>query len=1439
MRALFKKVLAMTSCRARRFQSWPRLKRWTDWGKARILGPAFGSLLAFVCAIAFYPALQVQAASDAARPARAEKEGAATSETSLGAPAALALWKDWVLYKSEQLFCPPAYKDANRHACSFPARLKLTMNKNECVFTQSWRLYDRGRAILPSGKGLWPEQVRANGKDVAVIDAGGTPVVLLEAGDYEISGKLAWNEAPEFLQLAADTGIVEIIKDGKPEPFPDLAPDGRLNLARRSTAKSPEDSLDVVVFRKFRDSLPAEIATLIRLEVAGKARRIALQNVLPQKGVPLAIASPLPLRFGPDGGIDVQAGPGRWDIEVVVRLDGSTASLGPLPTPYGREFWAFQAENELRVVEVGGVPAVDPQTTNMPAEWKRFPTYMVDRGSTMTLQQMHRGAADSTVDALTLTRTLWLDFDGAGLTVKDHIGGRVRQGWTLTMPPPAALGRVTLDGKDETILLLGPDQAPGIELRKGNTNLTAESRYERFDGLLACTGWDRDFQSLKATLNLPPGWRMLAATGVDKVSDSWISRWTLWDIFFALVVALAIMKFQRPWAGICALLFFALAMHEPNSPRFVWAFLLAAAALVKLFSTSSRLAEWTKTHGLVQIFYAAALIAMAAAAIPFAFQQIRWGMYPQLEQPGLYAAARGGDGAGAPSMLMKQSAEAPAEVEMSTDMAVRPEPAPAVRPAAPPPPKQSYTRSKEKKEEARQLMMYDPEALVQTGPGVPVWQWRRVELSWNGPVARGESLRVWLLPPAANLALAIARVLLLGLALWPLMDLKRFRPKPLAAMATLVAFAGLLYLGPEQAVAAEFPSEQLLQSYRERLLEPAPCFPNCAGSPHIAVQLEQERLRLVYTLHLATRATVPLPVVSERWQPREVLLDEQPAQVYREAGSLWLLAPEGVHRVVLEGPAPRALSFQISLPLASKRAAVVAPGWNIQGIAADGRLEGAIHLSRLQQPDAPEQAGQAEQAGLTYRIPPFLHVERKLALGLTWEAVTTVRRVTPTGEPVVLEVPLLTDEAVLTEAVEVKEGRIRLNMAPAEREVSWRSKLSPRAEILLTAPQNVPWVETWTLSASPIWDLAIEGVPATRNLDGQDTWAPVWRPWPGEKVTVAVTRPKTAPGASMTIEDVALASKVGSRLDENKLTLRIRASKGSRQTLRIPAEAEVLAFRNQEREFPKLGEKPGELTFPVTPGLQTIDLEWRQPRAGSTLLALPEIHVQHPAVNVSLRLSVPQDRWTLFIWGGTRQGPAVLYWSYLAGMLALAFALGFLPWSPLKRWQWLLLGLGLSQVDIVSAGLAVAWLVALGVRREHFPRYGWFWYNAMQVALVAMALLGLSGLYDAVHQGLLGHPEMQIRGNGSSWQQLIWNQDRVADLLPQPTALTVPLYVYRLVMLAWSLWLAASLLSWLRWGWDSFAQGGLFRRVQFGFKFSPLAKSGKPGQQDLSKESKD
>ncbi|MCA9181432.1 MAG: hypothetical protein KDA51_08260, partial [Planctomycetales bacterium] len=46
----------------------------------------------------------------------------------------------------------------------------------------------------------------------------------------------------------------------------------------------------------------------------------------------------------------------------------------------------------------------------------------------------------------------------------------------------------------------------------------------------------------------------------------------------------------------------------------------------------------------------------------------------------------------------------------------------------------------------------------------------------------------------------------------------------------------------------------------------------------------------------------------------------------------------------------------------------------------------------------------------------------------------------------------------------------------------------------------------------------------------------------------------------------------------------------------------------------------------------------------------------------------------------------------------------------------------------------------------------------------------------------------------------------------QPWVVSLPIWVYRILMLIWSSWLVFALIRWLRWGWGCFSDGGFWRK---------------------------
>jgi hypothetical protein len=89
-----------------------------------------------------------------------------------------------------------------------------------------------------------------------------------------------------------------------------------------------------------------------------------------------------------------------------------------------------------------------------------------------------------------------------------------------------------------------------------------------------------------------------------------------------------------------------------------------------------------------------------------------------------------------------------------------------------------------------------------------------------------------------------------------------------------------------------------------------------------------------------------------------------------------------------------------------------------------------------------------------------------------------------------------------------------------------------------------------------------------------------------------------------------------------------------------------------------------------------------------------------------------------------------------------------------------------------------------------------------------LTILALMCLVLAIPYGLLGRPDMHVIGNGSTASTLHWFTDRSADMLPQATVISVPLWVYKTLMLLWALWLANAVVRWLRDAFSAWTRDG-------------------------------
>lgn len=1360
-------------------------------------------------------------------------------------PTPLKSWIPWVMQDDPGHSCPYAYNNNAARRCLWPSRAEFNLTEKGGTFSQEVQTYREVWVPLPGDAKLWPQDVKVNGKAVPLIAQGEEPGVQLAIGVHSITGAFVWNTLPESLPTPTWLGLLALTLNGNPYAVPNIDPQGRLWLKQQSPAADGAGGVEIRAHRLVSDDIPMILTTHLEIIASGKSQEVTIPLALLPGFVPQSLDSPLPARFEANNALRIQVRPGRWQVLATGRhmapqksltLPASDSELAPK-----EEVWAFDARNQLRMLTLDGVPSIDPQQTTLPDDWKRFPAFKLKAGDTLQLNETKRGDPEPAPDQLSLVRAIWLDFDGKGYTVQDQMQGSVTRTWRLEMPKPQVLGRVAVDGVDQYVTTLDANSPPGFELRRGKAAISADSRIDSPTREFSAAGWLHDFNQLSAVLQLPPGWRLFHANGVDRAEHSWVERWTLLDIFLVLIIALACGRlFGWVW-GAVALVALGLAYHEIGAPTWAWLNLLAALALLRVLPDG-------RVSRVIEIYRWLAALALVLMLIPFAVDQIRQMIYPVLERPwevvgqgvGVSPPAAAVDAVesatvvgaaappAAPADAPAQEAAVIAEQAEEQGEAKAKRALPSISSKSDNAGKESYSRS------AYQVLdQIDPNAKVQTGPGLPNWQWNAHNLQWSGPVSREQKLHLWLISPALNGVLTILRLALMLALLARLVSLALPTIPGIARRAATSATAVIALAfwwphgghaavqadapAPEQKLVApippspEPPSTQILRELHERLTRPAECLPNCAEIPRLAVAASAAQLLLRLEVHMASDSAVPLPGSAREWRPQRVMLNGLPARALLrdENGVLWIELARGVHQITMEAGTSEQDTIQIAFPLKPRRVESNVKGWTLDGVNEDGTAGESLLLTRI------AKSGDAVGKVSGDSLPPFVSVDRMLNLGLAWQVTTKVARASPSRAPVLVSIVLLEGESVTNTDVRVENGMALVNLGPQTSEFSFDSALKIQDKLTLTAPKAPEQIQRWALNLGLQWHVIMAGIPVVHHYQGGDSqWLPQWQPWPGEQVTLNFSKPAGVAGQSLTMDRSALAITPGMRATDAQLTLTLRSSRGGQHSIELPDQSALqsVAINGQTQPIRQEGRK---VTLPVTPGKQEVTIVWREQRGMATRFITSLVNLGIPGVNGSLHVKLPQDRWLLFL-GGPSIGPAILFWGVVIALILIALALHRVTFTPLKFHHWLLLGLGLTQAPFIVSAVIVGWFILLGLRRRYGDRFASNrWFNVGQVILLLWTITAVAGLFSAVQQGLLGYPEMQVSGNGSNSVDLNWYQDRTAPTLPTAWLVSMPLLAYRLLMLLWALWLAYALLKWVRWGWDCFSDHGFWRKTEF------------------------
>ena len=176
------------------------------------------------------------------------------------------------------------------------------------------------------------------------------------------------------------------------------------------------------------------------------------------------------------------------------------------------------------------------------------------------------------------------------------------------------------------------------------------------------------------------------------------------------------------------------------------------------------------------------------------------------------------------------------------------------------------------------------------------------------------------------------------------------------------------------------------------------------------------------------------------------------------------------------------------------------------------------------------------------------------------------------------------------------------------------------------------------------------------KLEADASAGPRFQPLAGETLQVRLTRPVPIPGETITVERVDVTEAPGSRARRDHARPRAAEQPGRQ----LPGTPSGRSEDPQHRD-----RRPAAADSGV--GANPCRCQWcpvnsrhrsrgrhrsrRVRRSRTSAIELPG-----RAYNIALHLSLPTDRWPLFV-GGPRLGPAVLYWGVMLVVIGVAWAL--------------------------------------------------------------------------------------------------------------------------------------------------------------------------------------
>lgn len=710
---------------------------------------------------------------------------------------------------------------------------------------------------------------------------------------------------------------------------------------------------------------------------------------------------------------------------------------------------------------------------------------------------------------------------------------------------------------------------------------------------------------------------------------------------------------------------------------------------------------------------------------------------------------------------------------------------------------------------------------IQTGLGFPNWSGLstiRVEL--KGPINSLDKFNIFLISPFMNVILAFARLLLAIYVIYFIsninVDAAKYKFDTIKRAFYTILLMVLVGLNiPSNLNAKELinttkseatPSQEMIQQLRQKLTkETVPtCIPFCISIPNGSIANVDNKVTLNLSIHAADSIVIPLPMLqannSNGVEVTSIKNNGKDAKnVIKKYGAIFLQLQEGVNNIAME----MTLNDSSNKFFLSSITPINYLKNNLKGFKLDGdsNRNQSFQITRIVNDDKKIKSNFSKNPMLSkINIETFFTINRFINLGNTWQITTIVVRNNNIDENATVDVPLLANEKVINTDGKLSNNSLLLSFTPNETRKEFTSIIPTEGVINLNYTDGiVNYNEVWSLNVDFMWNFKTEGLKPIASDDQQL----LFYPSSGDNLKIFVSQPEGVDGNIITFKKVDYKFKPGRTMQELKVSLLAESSESSFHKILIPSGSEVKNLRINGDNYPIMLNQ-NDLVLPINQGITNIDLTINLNKNISNVLKFPAINLKAPAVDITEEAYVPVSRWILFT-NGPLTGPSVLFWTQIPIWLCVAYILSRFVFIPLSFVQWFILLFGLSQTNILFTAIIISWFVVISLKNYLIDNFGY--KRLVYGCVIAISLLFLYSLFEGVSNGLLGTWNMKIIGNnsqliyenGNQLWKLIWYQDLSNGELPQAKIISLSIWIYRAMMVVWSIWLSFSLVRWIKW----------------------------------------